>query len=196
MEKVCGECIYLDYTNKEKYSSKDKFYCLKGRGYREPTERACHYDYTLNQNIYNNGGYKPSGCYITTIVCNILGYDDNCELLQTLRQFRENILRPNPDYLPLLIQYDQIGPLISEKITNSDNPYDLALNILIKYLLPVSSYIKEKNYQVAIKLYTDMVNCLTNYFHIIEPTLNINIEDINKENVGKGRILKNIKSKL
>ena len=52
------------------------------------------------------------------IVVNVLGYEDNCELLETLRSFRDNYLKLNKEYIPMLMQYDNIGPIISNNLEN------------------------------------------------------------------------------
>ena len=117
MVKSCGECLYLDWNNKEKWTSKDRYWCRERRRYVETTDRACNYAME-DKSKNSNTGYTRAGadCYITTMVVDILGYDDNCELLQTLRSFRENYLRTHIEYLPLLVQYDVVGPLISKYI--------------------------------------------------------------------------------
>ena len=47
---------------------------------------------------------------MTTLVVNTLGYDDNCDFLKTLRSFRDNVMRKNPKYQDLLMEYDSLGP--------------------------------------------------------------------------------------
>ena len=117
MAEFCGDCIHLDWNNKERYTSIDRYYCdLKGK-YVETKDYSCwSYSEDKNRTKGNDNSYTPSGCYITTIVCNILAYDDNCELLTILRDFRDNYLKTNHNYIPLLLEYDKIGPLISEEI--------------------------------------------------------------------------------
>ena len=43
MADICGECLKLDWNNKEKYSSRAKYSCNELRKYVEPTDRACRY---------------------------------------------------------------------------------------------------------------------------------------------------------
>ena len=42
-------------------------------------------------------------------VLTILFTADNCELLTLLRDFRDNTLKTNPKYIPILLQYDKTG---------------------------------------------------------------------------------------
>jgi len=186
---LCGECLKLDWSNKERYSSKDRYYCKERYRYVEPTNRACSYfsyNKGLNQKS-NNGSYTPSGCYITTIVCDILGYPDNCELLTLLRNFRDNTLKYDPNYLSILLEYDIIGPTISKRIKAEKNHYGLALGLLNHFLIPVANYIKSGDVESAVEAYTNMVNYLRDDFELPNYFINVN-HDIDYETLGKGRI--------
>ena len=136
-----------------------------------------------------------STCYIPTIACEILGYDDNCELLNTLREFRENYLKKNLDkYLPILQQYDFIGPMISDSIRAMENSKMFAMMIMSYYLLPCAKEIKNNNYEKAIEIYKDMVLLLTSTFSI-SLTIGENIP-YNFEDLGKGRVRINKKTQV
>lgn len=57
---------------------------------------------------------------MTTLVVNTLGYDDNCDFLKTLRSFRDNVMRKNPKYQDLLMEYDSLGPKLVKCIEADD----------------------------------------------------------------------------
>ena len=194
MSQVCSQCLNLDFTNKEKYCSKDRYWCKKRHEYREPGEIICPYDFIYNPNCNKapKDGYTPSGCYITTIVCNVLGYSDDCELLTTLRNFRDNFLKLNINYLPLLLEYDIVGPKISEEIINIPDNYNFCLNLMKNFLLPCASYINNNNFDVAINTYQNMVLYLMKKFGITHPIITTIPDNYDLNNIGKGRIRKPI----
>ena len=67
--------------------------------------------------------YKRSdssgGCFITTIVCNVLGKSDDDKVLNNLRYFRDNVLKKDECYRYILIDYDNIGPVIACEILDA-----------------------------------------------------------------------------
>jgi len=188
MADICGECLKLDWNNKEKYSSKDKYYCNEMRRYVEPTDRACrYYSYDKNHNQKDDGGFKQSGCSFSMIVRDILGFSDNCELLNLLRSFRENILKKNKQYIPILLEYDQISPMICEKIEEHDNKYRFSLEFLQNFLLPFGYAFKSNEIENALSIYQNMFGFLKSTFGFNDIQVNTAVE-YNLETLGKGRI--------
>ena len=57
-----------------------------------------------------------NGCYITTLICSILGYTDHCYVLTEMRNFRNNIMQKEATYFDILLEYDVIGPIIARSI--------------------------------------------------------------------------------
>lgn len=181
----CAKCLNLEWDNKEHFSSIDRYWCKEKRRYVEPTNSAC-YNFLEDRSKTQNGGYQQSGCYITTIVVNILGYSDNCELLTTLRNFRDNTLKINPEYIPMLIEYDRIGPIIS-KYLQIQNNQKFCLELVQNFLIPCTKSIQEDNVEDSVKTYKNMVMYLKEIFEIPELVINTSI-DYNVETLGKGRI--------
>ena len=182
-EEICAHCLWLDEKNKSRWA--DEYYCNKKYrgGYHSKTDRGCR-DFELDKSKVNENN---SGCYITTMVCDVLGYGDNCELLTTLRNFRDNYLKFKPEYLPLLLEYDQVGPVISENIRNFANNINLSIQIVQRFLYPCVFAINIEHYEEAVLIYQNMVNYLKELFNI--PSYNIQVpENINLETLGKGRI--------
>lgn len=182
MDYVCGQCIKLDWSNKERYTCKDKYWCKEGRGYKEPTDRACSYDFVLDESKKP----KDSDCFITTVVCNILGYNDDCEVLTVLRDFRENFLKKDDEYIPLLLEYDQIGPKISYLIAKEKDNFRQAAGLLKFFLQPCVKKIKERKYEEAIDIYRTMVMHLKDSYGLEEEEIEIP-EIIDIKNLGKAR---------
>jgi len=187
MDNYCGDCELLGRKDSDTYKNwmtgKITYKCHKSGKYKEYNDKACN-DF---KGYKKTGNYKPSECYITTIVCEILGYEDHCELLNTLRDFRDNYLKKDlNNYLPILQEYDFIGPIISDCIRNMDDNKIFSLLIMSSYLIPCVNEIKNENYENAIRIYKEMVLLLVSNFEI-NLTIGENIP-YNFEDLGKGRI--------
>lgn len=188
MADKCAKCLYVEWNNKESYTSKDRYWCKEKCRYIEPTDNAC-YAFLEDKSKKNDGGYQPSGCYITTIIVEILGYEDNCEVLNVLRNFRDTTLKTNVDYLPLLFEYDKVGPIICEYLRKEKNNYRFCLGLLQYFLIPCVKAIKEEKNEEAINIYQNMVMYLNDEFNL--PSIEIKApESYDLETLGKGRIRK------
>jgi hypothetical protein len=172
--KICGDCLLMDLKDR-KYDN--EYYCWdKGRYY--PTNRSACYDFVGTP-------AHSSSCYITTIVCDILGYSDDCQMLKTLRDFRENILKPDENMHPLLQEYDQIGPIISNNLA-TDQDRKLAALELLSFLNPCCEAIMNKEYNKAIEIYKSMVLFLKLKYNLLREKVDYSIKAPIEE-LGKGR---------
>ena len=118
-----------------------------------------------NRNTNNpNNKNNESNCFITTIICNILGKDDNDILLNNLRWFRDNILQKDDKYNEILKNYDVIGPIIATHITNDKNRLEIAKGLHNNILLPINNLILKKEYDKACERYYIMTLSLINYY--------------------------------
>lgn len=181
MANFCSECALYDSNGTPKWG--DEHYCSKKGKYLKPTTSAC------SSFVKNNAkeGYQRAGCYITTIVCNILGYPDDCNLLVTLRDFRENYLKQNSECLPLLIEYDQIGPIISDNIVNDPDAKITAIENTRNFLIPCVEAIKAGNLDKAIEIYKSLVLLLKLKYALLRTPIDYTISEP-LETLGKGRI--------
>ena len=181
MANFCSECALYDSNGTPKWG--DEHYCSKKGKYLKPTTSAC------SSFVKNNAkeGYQRAGCYITTIVCNILGYPDDCNLLVTLRDFRENYLKQNSECLPLLIEYDQIGPIISDNIVNDPDAKITAIENTRNFLIPCVEAIKAGNLDKAIEIYKSLVLLLKLKYVLLRTPIDYTISEP-LETLGKGRI--------
>lgn len=183
---LCCDCEYLNRNDEYKdwFSGKTKYKCKECWQYKDLQDPACS---KIRPITKNNGSYTPSGCYITTIVCEILGYEDNCELLCILRNFRDNVLKADPQYLQLLVEYDQIGPLIANYLRKEKNNITHALMLMNYFLIPCVNAIKNNNIDEAVTIYKNMVNQLKDELELPEHSIISDVE-IELESLGKGRI--------
>lgn len=95
--------------------------------------------------------YKKSnssgGCFITTIICDILGKNDDDKVINNLRNFRDNILTKDEKYKSILIDYDNIGPVIAYEISKDKDKEKLSIGLYDLILTKVSDLIDNKDYE-------------------------------------------------
>lgn len=162
-DNQCGGCIYYEFIG-----DGEKGYCSWYRSYFYPG------DYCDHQRT------DSSSCYITTIICDVLGLEDNCGVLNTLRDFRDNTMQKNVKYLPLLLEYDVVGPQISSLIKqeySKTKDIELWTQFYNFYLVPTFNLINENKNEEAVSRYIEMVSSLKEYFALES----INLESIANE---------------
>lgn len=193
----CSECTYLDLE--KEYESYDcKYWCTAKDEWHYANEAECwRFCRAYSRSIsVANSFYKRSeesqkssgGCYITTIVCEILGKNDNDNTLETLRKFRDNFLQKNRKYFGLLITYDIIGPIIAKKIREDENKEQIASNLYNLGIKKVAEYIDNNENEKAISLYTNMTQLLIDGYQIRKPAINkVIVNDIPTSQLGHGK---------
>lgn len=172
----CKDCENIDLSDRWKYD-KSKAWCSERREYVNPSDRACSNRFR-NDDSKNSPSSEP--CYLTTIVCEILGYSDDCDTLTTLRNFRENVMKKDERYKPLLCEYDIVGPMIADGIRNSLKPHDFADFLYNSYISNVVESVKEENYEWAVIMYSYMVGSLKKVFNLNSIDYDKNIEPTGK----------------
>lgn len=151
---TCAQCKYYDFNDENSY---DECYCSERCTYYSRGSSSC-YSFEWRNN--------DDWCFITTVVVNILGYGDKCEHLQKLRKFRDNHMKGNPIYQPLLDEYVVVGPKIADAITNDPDKNSLALSLFDTYIKPVCTLLDKGEQQAAVELYKDMVLKLKGQFNL------------------------------
>ena len=155
---------------------------------------ANYYKYCRNYNYSDCPIYKhheSGGCYLTTLVCQVLKKEDNDYVLNSMRKFRDNVLQKDEKYEQLLKDYDNMGPIIAEWILNDHNSFSLANDLYNKVLTKIALQIDKQNYNIAINLYQDMTLSLINHYGLAElyDSLKKNdyyLESFNQANAGHG----------
>lgn len=193
-ESYCAACTYLnesgDYNGKyfcdkkceRVYANDSKCYSFCEAYSRSNSSRANMYDYSR--------GHQSSGCYITTIACKLLGYQDNNYYLNTLRNFRDNVMKKDPKYITHLVTYDAIGPVIAKNLEEDKNGKEIATCMFDRYITKSVSAIEEEKYDEAVNIYIAMTDNLARMYNI---DTNIIMPDINKveiKSLGHGKGIK------
>lgn len=94
------------------------------------------------------------GCFLTTACCEHKGLSDDCELLQTLRKFRDEFVSKE-----LVEEYYKIAPAIVEKI-KKDEFKDSWLDYVYDIAKTCEYLIHTKQNETAVNLYKAMVSTL------------------------------------
>ena len=156
----------------------------------------CKRDYNMRDcPLYKKyGPYLSSGCFITTVVCDILGNDDSCQLLNNFRCFRDNILHSDKKYSEILQDYDNIGPMIADAIFHDKDRDIMAKGIYDNGLIPISKLIEDKKYDLACEKYYVLTLLLIKYYGLKHEYNNgkdsgIYEKDFSLANSGHGRKL-------
>ena len=172
-ETKCGNCNEHEETENDW-----QIYCKRYKQYFNKDE-SCSYQQRINRSE------ESSNCYITTIVCNLVGFSDDCKILKELRAFR-NKMQQDPKYREILFEYDSIGPKIAENLMKYKE-FDLANGMLDAYIFPTVSSLREGKEEEAVKKYLTMTRALEDYYGIkpeeIVPT------NYDQKNGGHGKVL-------
>lgn len=195
MAHTCSECTYLDF-NKEYDPGDGRFWCETKYEWHYADEAECwRYCTAYSRSSSKAESYKnysaskqnSGGCFITTIVCEVLGKKDDDKVLNSLRKFRDNVMQKDEKYKYILAQYDIIGPLIANKIRQDKLKDTLAVALYNSSILTVLEFIEKEEYLSAVKLYSEMTNGLIEYYNINkEVTLSeLKVMDLQKSGHGK-----------
>ena len=156
-EYQCGNCKLHEDT-----STSGKIYCEYYRSYYD-VEDSCEH-----QERINKSSESATGCFITTLVCDLMGLKDDCDTLNSLRFFRNEIMQKDSKYIDILYEYDHVGPKIAKclKEDHEKGNMELAQLLYNTYLIPTVELIKNKKYSEAVESYTKMTKSLEQYYGI------------------------------
>lgn len=101
---------------------------------------------SINASANAGGG---GGCYITTAVCESLGMRDDCEILQTLRKFRDEYCGGKPG----LKVYYATAPRIVSAINARTDSRECYRQLLRRYILPACHMIQAGCNDSAYRIY-------------------------------------------
>lgn len=201
MSANCSECTYL---NVDRGHENGKFFCEKKWEYIYADEFSCgrfcraysREDRLIKKaeevsNEYKHGG----GCYITTMICNILSMKDNNIYLTQLRNFRDSYLSKNDFGIEILIQYDMVGPKIVKSLINDNGKFNISYTLFNNYIKQAVASILSNDYNKAICIYTDMTNKLMKYYDIDYSKDNSNNFDLKDIGKGHGLVKKYVNTK-
>ena len=189
-EDYCAACTYLGETA----DCYGKYFCPEKYEDHLATDPKCNSfceaygrSDSARKNMYENSASHSDGCYITTIICEILGYPDNHYCLETLRNFRDNKMTITEENMKLLAIYDIIGPQIAENLSHNSQRKMIAKSYFQTYIINAVEAILENRDQAAINIYTEMTNRLAYMFNIDYNNLTIDLNNVDMNTLGHGR---------
>ena len=126
----------------------------------------CCNDYNMSCcPIYKQyGPYVSSGCFITTVTCEILGNPDDSQVMNDLRRFRDEVLQKDEKYYEILKEYDVVGPELADCIRNDKDREMMAKGLYENALLPIRKLILNNEYDKAVEKYYIMTLMLVSYY--------------------------------
>lgn len=104
----------------------------------------------------NNGSF----CFISTVICEYFGKRDDCAELNTLRSYRDNWLRNQPEGQQLIAEYYNNAPIIVSKLKSSAKYKTYCQYLWDNYLQPCLTFIENKKYESCKELYIEMYRYL------------------------------------
>lgn len=197
---ICAECTYLDINYGH---SSGKFWCNTKCERHFGTDPECgsfcraysRDSGTINNVIdiaksYTSGG----GCYLTTMLCKILKLPDNNVYLETMRDFRKNVLQKDEKYKALLVEYDIVGPVIANSLANDPLKEAIAKIYLNNFIIPITEFINNKENDRAVDKYYQMTNNLKTFYGL--NNYNVSVEQIDNADIEKSGHGKYIQKKI
>ncbi len=169
MSKVCAECEHLNLSDivdgqawcKEK--NERRFANSEVAEECSVISKKWIYDTETANAIKAAEEYQKGtlvGCFITTAIVTILGLDDDCEELDVLRWFRDDVLQVLPEYREILMRYDTVGPIIARALEHDEDKMSISIALYKVFIRGCVNYIQKGDFDKAVVLYKEMVEAL------------------------------------
>lgn len=104
-----------------------------------------------------DAGFKRKLCYITTAVCEHMGYEDDCEELTLLRKFRDDYMMNTGDGERMVNEYYECAPGIVGAINTMADSDRIYRGMYDKYIRPCVEMIKCEKLEDCLEHYRLMV---------------------------------------
>lgn len=98
------------------------------------------------------------GCFITTAVTKAAGLPDDCEVLQVLRKFRDEVLKTTDEGAALVAKYYAIAPTIVAGIESKPEAAGHFNYLLQNFILPAAAAANSGDVEKALAIYTAVVD--------------------------------------
>jgi hypothetical protein len=98
----------------------------------------------------------PEGCFITTACCDVLGLDDDCFELRTLRRYRDTVLAQTPGGSADIAAYYGLAPLILARLPRDSRAARLR-SVYARFILPAAIAARLGLNALAYRLYRAML---------------------------------------
>lgn len=182
---TCNDCNNYDCDNT---NWRGWGYCTERCTYYPKSDRAC--------NRFVNKPDYVSSCFLTTTICNIFGFEDDCYGLNVMRNFRDTILVKDAKYYPLLAEYDVVGPIISARMYNDDHRDEVAYYYFENYIYDIIMNLStERDYDTAVEKYIEMVNDMKRMYGITKDITDRDVDNLARQiNNNQYKVKKRVKN--
>ena len=125
-----------------------------------------------NSGNWTDRGWSNSsgggGCYITTAAVDHIGLADDCDQLNILRMYRDQLAEEDQEFRKVVLEYYKTAPMIVEKISNSPDKDEILEAIYTDMVIPVIKLLQSGEVEAAKKHYINKYNELKSKY-ILEP---------------------------
>lgn len=170
---TCDDCAHYDPDDVNRYG---ECFCTHYCKYYPKSDPACKYfDRKSDCNLRSN-------CFLTTAMCNIFGFEDDCYGLNVMRDFRDTILIADRKYYPLLAEYEVVGPIISNELYNDSYREEVAGYYFENYIYDIIINLTTvKNYEEAVNKYVEMVNDMKRMYGVTKEVTDDEVKILSKK---------------
>jgi hypothetical protein len=164
LEKAKGlyEASLLKMHNQVVKANLDKVKSMIEKRARSSEQRS----YSSSSRTTSSYTEDNSFCFLTTATCKVKGYEDDCDVLTTFRQYRDTVLYIEEGGKELISEYYTIAPLIVKNIENSDESMQVYNMMWEDYLNPCYQLLLENKNAQSKALYIDLVRMLSKKYGI------------------------------
>ncbi len=128
----------------------------------------CNYNYGNSCSKKTNSN-SSGGCFITTVTCKILNKQDDDDVMEGLRRFRNEVLQKDKRYEEILMNYDVVGPIIANNLLKDENKEKIAGTVYEHVLTPISRLVENGENDKAVEAYYQMTLMFINYYSLKRP---------------------------
>ena len=100
------------------------------------------------------------GCFITTAAVSHMHLSDDCEELTLLRKYRDQLIKEDPEFKEIVLEYYKVAPQIVAEINKDENKDQILDNIYNELVVPVTNYLKDGQIDKAKEHYINIYNKL------------------------------------
>lgn len=168
---TCNDC---DKYNRDDVNRYDEGYCTYYCKYFPRSDRACGH--------FGKRNDIDTTCFLTTAICNIFGFLDDCYGLNVMRNFRDTILVNDIRYHKLLAEYEVVGPIISERMYNDEHRVEVAEYYYENYIYDIIiNLATRKDYNEAVEKYVEMVSDMKRMYGVTKEVSNADVKRLTRK---------------
>ena len=131
---------------------------IKTKEQRRRTAYSSSRDYRESRSYsYSSSSSGGGFCFLTTATCKAKGFDDDCDVLQAYRRFRDKVLAATPEGKELIEEYYRIAPSIVFAIEERIDSREIYEQMWKDYLEPGYKLVLAQKNTEAKDLYIKLV---------------------------------------